>query len=691
MQTPLLKVKNLSIQLPSKDKWIHAVEGIHFEIQPGEIFALVGESGCGKSMTASAISRLLPPGGEIMENSEIWLDNAPIHQVSEFQMRAIRSKKIGVIFQDPMASLNPVLSIGEQLYEVILQEGTPLQKNQLEEYAIELLEQVRIPDAKRILSSYPHQLSGGMKQRVVIAMALAKKPDLLIADEPTTALDVTTQAQVLHLLQSLNQTHHMAILLITHDLGVVAQMADTVGVMYAGHIIEKATAKDFFVKAQHPYSQKLLQALPESSDANQPLAVIPGVVPTVTQSFALCRFKPRCVHQFKACEQVKPNWIKTTNRWVRCHWYDEAILKSYPKKLRLKPIETNILLQDIEEAYIENPDGAPVFSASNFKVYYPIKKGILKRTVGYLRAVDGINLTIQEGETVALVGESGCGKTSAGKAMLRLIPSQGELRLAGVDLLKLSSRNLRHHRHDFQMIFQDPYTSMNPKMRVHEILLEGMKALKVGSNKAEREDRIDILLEQVGLLSEVKWRYPFEFSGGQRQRLAIARALSVGPRLIICDEPTSALDVSVQAQILNLLKELQQELYISYLFITHNINVVRYIADKIAVMYLGRIVEFGTKAQIFNSPKHPYTQALLESVPQVGAIHKPFQPPEGEVPSISNPPSGCHFAPRCPHKMPECELKYPKSYKVANSQHVSCFLYEKEAQAEENQCKIEVV
>tara|TARA_R110002110_G_scaffold166602_1_gene367235 strand:- start:23099 stop:25174 length:2076 start_codon:yes stop_codon:yes gene_type:complete len=675
-QEALLRIKNLSVQLPFKDQWVHAVEGIHFEIQPGEIFALVGESGCGKSMTASAINRLLPPAGEIMEGSEIWLNDKPIHQLSEFQMRHIRAKKIGMIFQDPMASLNPVLSIGAQLFESILQEDSHFQAKQLKQRAIDLLEQVRIPDAERMLSNYPHQLSGGMKQRVVIAIALAKKPDLLIADEPTTALDVTTQAQVLHLLQSLNQTHHMAILLITHDLGVVAQMADTVAVMYAGHIIEKVNAKEFFVKTLHPYSQKLLQALPESANANQPLAVIPGIVPTITTSFSLCRFKGRCVNQFKACEESMPKWTKISdNRWVRCHWYDDDILQSYPKNLRLRAIDTKVTVRQIEETYPDTIDEPPVFSVSDFKVHYPIKKGILKRTVGYVRAVDGIELSIQEGETVALVGESGCGKTSAGKAMLRLIPSTGSMQLAGIDLLKLKGRKLRHRRNDFQMIFQDPYTSMNPKMRIHEILLEGMSALKVGSDKAEREDRMNILLEQVGLSPDVKWRYPFEFSGGQRQRLAIARALSVGPRLIVCDEPTSALDVSVQAQILNLLGALQQELFISYLFITHNINVVRYIADKIAVMYLGRIVELGTKAQILNNPKHPYTQALLESVPQVGQVHKAFQPPKGEVPSISSPPKGCHFAPRCPFKMPECDTRYPDAYVIANHQQVSCYLY----------------
>lgn len=674
-QAPLLSVKNLSIQLPTKETWVHAVDGLSFDIQSGEIFALVGESGCGKSMATLGITQLLPDGGEIVVGSEVWVDGEPLHSFSEFQMRHVRGKKIGMIFQDPMATLNPVMSIREQLFESIRQDDVKLSPAQMQSTAVTLLQQVRIPDPERILTCYPHQLSGGMKQRIVIAIALAKKPKLLIADEPTTALDVTTQAQVLHLLQSLNQSHQMTILIITHDLGVVAQMADTVAVMYAGHIIEQATAQDFFQEAKHPYSQKLLQALPENAKPDTPLAVIPGMVPALTQRFSLCRFKSRCMYQFKACEEVKPRWMTLDNqRQVRCHWYDDKILASYPKAFQLKAISTPIQVAQNFSSSTETPSAYPLLSVKDFKVYYPIKKGVLKRTVGFVKAVDGIEIHIQEGETAALVGESGCGKTSAGKAMLRLVPGEGQVHLAGIDILRLGQRRLRRRRSDFQMIFQDPFSSMNPKMRIHEILLEGMRALKVGSDRKEREDRMDILLEQVGLSPEMKWRFPYEFSGGQRQRLAIARALSVGPRLIVCDEPTSALDVSVQAQILNLLQTLQQEFDISYLFITHNINVVRYIADTIYVMYLGRIVESGRKEQVLNDPKHPYTQALLQSVPEVGQ-KSAFQPPKGEVPSIANPPKGCHFAPRCPHKMPECEVSYPGTYEPNLNQWVKCYLY----------------
>lgn len=675
---PVLSVKNLQIRLPVKHEWLRAVDGVDIEIYPGEIFALVGESGCGKSMTVSGISRLLPQQAQIMSGSEIWLNDIPIHQLSEHQMTNVRGKRIGMIFQDPMASLNPVISIGEQLFEAIRLGAEKLSKKEIKNEAIQLLKQVRIPDAVNILSQYPHQLSGGMKQRVVIAMALAKKPDILIADEPTTALDVTTQAQVLHLIQQLNQIHHVAILLITHDLGVVAQMADNVAVMYAGHIIENAKAKDFFSEPKHPYSKMLLKALPEESTQQQSLAVIPGQVPLLTQSFPLCRFKARCPYQFQACEQDKPKLISVENHTqIRCHWYDRDKLKNYPKQLTLTEVEKNTpLSEEVEYLDYSTSDEEALVKLDQFKVYYPIKKGILKRTVGHVKAVDNISLQLKEGQTLALVGESGCGKTSTGKAMLKLIDANGEYQFDSINMLRLKGRKLRKKRGDFQMIFQDPYSSMNPKMRVHEILTEGMHSLKVGSNKAEREDRINILLEQVGLSPDMKWRYPFEFSGGQRQRIAIARALSVGPRLIVCDEPTSALDVSVQAQILNLLKELQAELGISYLFITHNINVVQYIAHQVAVMYLGKIVEIGTVDEVLKTPKHPYTQALLDSVPSVDNLKKGFHPPKGEIPSVLNPPKGCHFAPRCPHKMTVCEQQYPDDYHIDGNQWTKCYLYQ---------------
>lgn len=676
----VLQVKNLQVRLPLKQQWIHAVNTINFSIAKGEIFALVGESGSGKSMTAMSITRLLPLQAQMVEGSEIWLGDTPIHGLSEHEMQHVRSKKIGMIFQDPMASLNPVLSIGEQLVEAILSSSDKkISYKQKKTEAELLLKQVRIPDPEKIFYQYPHQLSGGMKQRVVIAMALAKKPDLLIADEPTTALDVTTQAQVLHLIQSLNESHQIAILLITHDLGIVAQLADKIAVMYAGHLIEQSNAQDFFKEPLHPYSKKLLNALPEKSSQDHALAVIPGQVPSLTETFSLCRFKSRCELKFKPCEELLPGYIKIgEDRRVRCHWYDENILTNYPKDFHIKNIEAeeekNIIV-DEGNPELSNPD--KLVQLSDFKVYYPIKKGILKRTVGYIRAVDGIDLVIHEGETVALVGESGCGKTSVGKSMLRLIDSTGHYHFDSIDMLNLSNAKLRKKRSEFQMIFQDPYSSMNPKMRVNDILQEGMLSLKVGTDSDEREDRVNVLLEQVGLSPEMKWRYPFEFSGGQRQRIAIARALSVGPRLIICDEPTSALDVSVQAQILNLLKTLQIDIGVSLLFITHNLNVVRYIAHRIAVMYLGKIVEVGLTDDILSSPKHPYTQALLSSVPSTENLKSGFLAATGEVPSLLRRPKGCHFAPRCPHKMNICEQSFPKSYSVDEQHEVSCYLHEK--------------
>lgn len=686
---PVLTLKNLIVRLPVKDRWLHAVDGIDLQIYPGEIFALVGESGCGKSMTAAAIARLLPLQAQLLAGSEMWLSQTPLHQLSEHEMSKIRAKRIGLIFQDPMASLNPVMSIGDQLAESIQFSGSkPLPSAAIKAEAIALLKSVRIPDPERMLGHYPHQLSGGMKQRVVIAMALAKKPDLLIADEPTTALDVTTQAQVLHLLQTLNQTHHVAILLITHDLGVVAQMADKVAVMYAGHIVEQTSTRRFFADPMHPYSAKLLRALPEKSSQSQRLSVIAGQIPDMTERFTLCRFKSRCPYQFKLCEEQKPQWIDVEqHHQVRCHWHDQTLMQGYPKAMRLKVIQS--MQEDTEKSHeqlridVAIDDESPLILTRDFKVHFPIKQGILKRTVGYVKAVDGVDIAIHEGETLALVGESGCGKTSMGKAVLRLIDAQGEYLFDQTNMLRLKGRKLRRKRADVQMIFQDPYSSMNPKMRVHDILEEGMISLRVGSDRREREDRIDVLLSQVGLSSEMKWRYPFEFSGGQRQRIAIARALAVGPRLIVCDEPTSALDVSVQAQILNLLKDIQAELGISYLFITHNINVVQYIAQRIAVMYLGRIVETGTAVEVLTTPKHPYTQALLDSVPSSENLKKGFHPPKGEVPSLLNPPKGCHFAPRCPHKMPICEQIYPQSFHADGQQWISCYLYqEKQANKE---------
>lgn len=621
---PLLVVNQLQVEIDTPNGTVYAVDGVDLQLNRGEIFALVGESGCGKSMTALSISRLLPENAYLCQGSEIFLDGMPLHRYSENKMRMIRRHKIGMVFQDPSTALNPVMTIGAQLREAITCNGK-IKHSQIKNEMLSLLEKVRIPDPKRCLAQYPHQLSGGMKQRIVIAIALAPNPEILIADEPTTALDVTTQAQVLNLIKDLNKQLGMAILMITHDLGIVAQMADTVGVMYAGHIIEHSLTRDFVVSPKHPYSQQLFAALPEKTSHGQMLEVIPGQVPRLDNRFTLCRFKDRCRSIFKPCEIIKPNFITVgENHEVRCHWYDPAILKSLPRELRLKPYSAFAAQRENSTAaspFSSESTESPILQVSQLKVHFPIREGIFKRTVGIVKAVDGISLNLYQGKTLAIVGESGCGKTTIAKAILRLIDcTEGKILFQNQDLLHLSKKKLRKERSHFQMIFQDPYSSMDPRMRVTDIIEEGMKELKIGSDEQERQERIDQLLDQVGLSNRHKRRFPHELSGGQRQRVAIARALAVGAQLIICDEPTSALDVSVQAQILNLLSSLQKELGISYLFITHNLGVVHYLADYIAVMYLGKIVEYGTSDEILNTPKHPYTKTLLDAVPSLTKV-----------------------------------------------------------------------
>jgi peptide/nickel transport system ATP-binding protein len=678
-QEILLEVNHLRVEIYSQSGNIHAVNEVNLSIARGEIFALLGESGCGKTMTALGINRLLPNNARIGAGSEILLEGMPLHQLSENKMRKIRSKKIGMIFQDPALALNPVQTIGQQLSEAIyLANDKKLKKSAVTAQMLSLLEKVRIPDQNAFLNYYPHQLSGGMKQRIVIAIALAKSPDLLIADEPTTALDVTTQAQVLSLIKDLNQQFGMAILLISHDLGVVQQMADEVAVMYAGHIVERANKKDFFKEALHPYSTQLFASLPEHTNKHHELATIPGHVPSLDQFFPLCRFKGRCEKIFSVCEQEKPRMTEPNpQQLVRCHWYDKEALKKIPTKLNINVLNEQTKKVESKKIFSEKSiEEKDILKVEHLKVYFPIQKGFFKRTIGYVKAVDDVSFNLPEGKTLALVGESGCGKTTVGKAITRLVkPYAGNVEFEGNNLLRMSDKKLQAYRSHFQMIFQDPYSAMDPRYSVEEIIMEGMIALKIGSNPAERQDRINHLLEQVGLSAKLKKRYPHQLSGGQRQRVAIARALAVGAELLICDEPTSALDVSVQAQILNLLRSLQSDLAISLLFITHNIAVVNYLADYVAVMYLGKIVEYGPKDEIMNNPKHPYTQVLLDSVPSLHDPKKSFESVKGEIPSPSNPPPGCHFSPRCKYAMPKCFQRYPDTYDVGTQHTTKCFLY----------------
>jgi peptide/nickel transport system ATP-binding protein len=663
----LLETRGLKTSLDIASGTLHALDGVDLYVAPGETLALVGESGSGKSMTALSIARLLPDNGYV-SGGEVLLQGQNLLALPEARMRDVRGRRIAMIFQEPGTSLNPVLTIGRQIVEVI-ERHSVLRGRAARDKAIRLLDQVGIADSERRSDEYPFQLSGGMKQRAMIALALAAEPDVLIADEPTTALDVTIQAQVLELLKSLQRERGMAMLLITHDLGIVASMADRVAVMYAGQIIETATREDFFRAPQHPYSQKLFAALPGNQKRGEPLAQIKGQVPRLDKDFVGCRFADRCDYAWERCVAETPGWTDTgSSRLVRCHLRAE---QGPAGPLMAMP-------QSAVTIATETQTAAPLLEVRDLKVHFPIRKGVFKRQVGAVKAVDGVSLTVEAGKTLALVGESGCGKTTVGKAILRLLePTAGSIWFGGEEFSALRGEALRRRRADVQIVFQDPYASLNPRMRVGEILREGIQALGILKDKRQTDTRIAELLDQVGLPVDSQLRYPHEFSGGQRQRIAIARALAVNPKLIVCDEPTSALDVSVQAQILNLLEKLQRELGLAYLFITHNLAVVEYLADDIAVMYLGRIVERGRIEEVLQNPAHPYTRALLAAVPTLDGKRAVLSTSQ-DIPSPSAPPPGCHFRPRCPNAFEKC-VDYPPAFPISATQDTKCWLYESPA------------
>jgi len=602
-----LNVKNLVVDLQTEAGMARAVDALNITLNKGQTFALVGESGCGKSMTALSLLRLLPDNA-VIQSGQVHLSDVDVFQLSENQMRTIRGRRISIIFQEPSTSLNPVMTVGDQILEVIFQH-TPLKGEQAHARAVEWLTKVGLPEPERRMGSYPFEMSGGQLQRVMIAIALAAEPDLLIADEPTTALDVTIQSQILDLLKSLQKERGMAMLLITHDLAVVSGMADQVALMYAGQIVEVATAADFFMRPSHPYAKLLLQALPGEDLRGRQLAAIQGTVPPLTQAFKGCRFAPRCPYSADACTEKSVGMTPLTDvHHVRCVRLQDASLQS----LSLPPL--------VDRANAFSPDHSTLLSVKDLSVTYAMGGGVLggKKT---FQAVNKVSFDIQKGQTLALVGESGCGKTTIGKALLQLLtpPTQigGQAFLNGEDLFSLKGEFLQASRRQLQIIFQNPFGSLNPRMRVLEILEEGMKSLHPDWSADQRREDLKTLMDQVGLRPDALDRYPHEFSGGQRQRIAIARALAVKPSLIVCDEPTSALDVSVQAQILNLLRELQDSLGVSYLFVTHNIGVVAYLADKVAVMHRGEIVEMGDASQILNNPQNDYTKTLLSAVPKL--------------------------------------------------------------------------
>jgi peptide/nickel transport system ATP-binding protein len=558
----LLEVRDLRVSFGAHE----AVRGVSFDIAAGETLALVGESGCGKSATALSLMRLVPPPGRV--SGSLRFDGAELLDLPAREVRAIRGRQISMIFQEPMTSLNPVLSVGAQIVETLRQHES-LSKRDAWKRAVELLDLVQVPEPQRRAFDYPHELSGGQRQRVMIAMAVACRPRLLIADEPTTALDVTIQARILELLGSLRRELSMALLLITHDLGVVAEHADRVAVMLAGEKVEEAPVAQLFTQPQHPYTRGLLGA---SLNLADDLHYRGWTLPEIRHGVA---------------DDGKPSF---------------AVV---PRAAR-----TGQYVADPAPGFSALSDPPPLLALHDLRIDYP-----QRHSKATLRAVDGVSLQIARGETVGLVGESGCGKSTLSKAILRLVPAAGgEIRLRGTDLVPLRERDLRPLRRHVQMVFQDPYASLNPRRTVAEIL-DTVLVVNGELDRNARRQRVSAMLDRVGLPSSALGRFPHEFSGGQRQRIGIARALVLEPDLLICDEPVSALDVSIQAQILNLLVELKRDLGLAYLFISHDLSVVRYIADRVHVMQSGRIVESGHHHEIWRHPQHPYTRTLLDAIP----------------------------------------------------------------------------
>ena len=656
----LLDVKNLRIGFRQGGTIARAVEDTSFFIRRGELLALVGESGSGKSVTAMSLLGLLPEVSAVISNGTAVFDGRDLLKMSNKELSDIRGNRISMIFQEPMTALNPVLTIGWQIGEV-LKRHRGLNAEETHEQVIELLRKVGIPSPEKRAEDYPHQLSGGMRQRVMIAIALACRPELLIADEPTTALDVTVQAQIMDLLAELRSEYGTSVLFITHNLALVREQADRVAVMYAGSIMEQGTCEEIFKAPMHPYTRLLMQSVPSTTQRGRRLASIAGMVPKGTDIITGCGFASRCPFKTDACDAQKPLLEAFDGgHEVAC--------------LRMKELQQLEKSSDkAENASAQN--GQTVLKVNGLRVWFPVKAGILKRTVGHVKAVDGISFELKKGETLAVVGESGCGKTTIGKSIVGLAPrTEGDVLLADGNG-EMTQPDMETLRQRVQMIFQDPFSSLDPRLMVGETIEEGMEVHGVGKDAAERQSLMEKLSTRVGLSPDVLNRYPHQFSGGQRQRIGLARALAVNPEVIICDECTSALDVSVQAQILNLLKELQEELGLSYLFITHDLSVVSYLADRVAVMYLGRIVEEGEAADVLQSPKHPYTKALMAAAPRVEADGKrTVLRLAGEVPSALNPPKGCHFHPRCPHCMEKCRLETPPVKELPNGQRVCCWL-----------------
>jgi oligopeptide/dipeptide ABC transporter ATP-binding protein len=670
----LLAVEDLHVRFETEAGTVHAVRGASFSIGRGQTLGIVGESGSGKSATAQSLLGLVP---EATVTGTAHFEGEDLLALDREELRLIRGRRISMVFQDPLTSLHPLYRIGRQVAEA-LRVHTDMGRAAARDRAAELLGMVGIPRPKERLDDYPHQFSGGMRQRVMIAMALALDPALIIADEPTTALDATVQAQVLELLVKLQQELGTSLILITHDLGVVADLADDVMVMYAGRPVEVAERRTAYYEPHHPYTRGLLRSIPVAGRTGGRLPAIPGQPPSMLREPAGCAFAPRCTQAFARCSEDPPLRAVGSAEHQSACWLPTDPADPAERTDPTRPGEATepaaAATGELETAGALAPARPKARGVSAAQAlmeltgvvkHFPVGSNafIPSRGRPVVHAVDGVDLTVRKGETLGLVGETGCGKSTLARCMAGLQPlTAGQISYDGRDLTAMSSRGLREMRREIQVVFQDPYGSLNPRRRVGSIIAEPLHVHRIGS-KADRHRRVQELMELVGLNPEHYERYPSEFSGGQRQRIGIARALAVEPRLLICDEPVSALDVSVQAQVINLLQDLRDELGLTCVFISHDLGVVEHVSDRVAVMYLGEIVELSSAPQLYRRPRHPYSAALLSaaSVPDPDRARARRRiVVTGDVPSPVDPPRGCRFHPRCPNRQDRCTTDGPQ-------------------------------
>ncbi len=685
----LLTIQDLSIEYRTDLETVHAVNGISFTLHQGETLGLVGETGAGKTTTALGIMGLLPTRTAKVTGGSIRFDGTEITSLDEHAMERIRGEKISMIFQDPMTALNPVLTVGEQIGEALYLHNTEeLSQKEIDAKVEETLELVGIPKERK--TEYPYQFSGGMRQRVVIAIALVCNPALLIADEPTTALDVTIQAQILSMICDLQRRYSTSVIMITHDLGVVAETCDQVGIMYAGEIIEYGKLADIFTgKYHHPYTEGLFGSIPNLTEDAERLHPIEGLMPDPTKLPQGCSFAPRCDKCMDICHRKKPGVYEENGHQIRCHLFTQetvsgedatriaassASANSQNSKLN-RPAKESSSAETMTSAPMPESSasaapagGTPLLEAVHVKKYFKTRSGLL-------HAVDDVSFTIEKGKTVGVVGESGCGKSTLGRTLLRLHEAtEGQILFNGRDIQALNKRDMKLQRPKMQMIFQEPYASLNGRMTVQQLIAEPLIVNKVCRHRDEIEDRVRSIMDTVGLSQRLAMSYPHELDGGRRQRIGVARALVMEPEFVVCDEPVSALDVSIQAQILNLLMDLQDQMGLTYLFITHDLSVVRHISDEIMVMYLGRCVEKAPADEIFRNPLHPYTKALLAAIPipSIDSQHKIRHLLQGEVTSPVNPKPGCRFAARCTMACEACRTESLELREAAPGHFVEC-------------------